>query len=69
MPVSSWSARARPRSRDPVWIAATRPYSVSLATATASASSLTTITGATGPKISSWKAGIAGVTPPSTVGE
>ena len=44
-------------------MAATSPYSVSLATATASASSRTTMTGATGPKISSRKAGIFGGDP------
>src|SRR6266540_3169906 len=45
MPVRSRWARSRPRSGEPVCTAATRPYSVSLATATASASSRTTTTG------------------------
>jgi hypothetical protein len=36
--------------------------------ASASSSVSTTVTGATGPKISSVKAGISGVTPTSTVG-
>jgi hypothetical protein len=49
-------------------MAAVRPYSVRLASATASASVANVVTGATGPKISSRKAGMSGATSPSTVG-
>ena len=45
-----------------------RPYSLALASSTASSSLLTRVTGATGPKISSVKAGCVGVTSASTVG-
>ena len=44
------------------------PYSLSLASASASSSVSNTTTGATGPKISSRQAGLSGVTSVSTVG-
>ncbi|MNJ63571.1 hypothetical protein D3C77_594840 [compost metagenome] len=59
------SRRARPVSRDKM--AALRPYSVSLASATASSSLSNGTTTATGPKISSLKAGLSRFTPLSTV--
>src|SRR5215471_5353022 len=68
MPDRMRRAMASPRSSEPVRTAAESPYSLALATATAS-SSPTTITGATGPKISSLKARIGGVTRPRTVVE
>ena len=68
MPVFSRSAISSPRSIEPVWMAATSPYSVAFAVRTASSTSFTTTTGATGPKISSRMAAMDGVTPASTVG-
>ena len=54
MPVCSWLAMASARSSLRVMTPADRPYSVSLAMATASASLENGITGTTGPKVSSW---------------
>ncbi len=67
-PVANLPASTRPRSTDPVCTAATSPYPPRLATSTASSSSATTMTGATGPKISWVNAGMSAVTPVSTVG-
>src|ERR1700738_3305668 len=56
------------RARSAETTAAARPYFVMLASASASSSSRNVVIGATGPKISSSKAAIPGVTPVMTVG-
>ena len=67
-PASIRSANFLPASVSPVHRFEPRPKSVSLATRSASSASFTRITAATGPKVSSWYAGIPGRTFVSTVG-
>ena len=67
-PASTFSASFFPRSTSDVQMLEPSPKSVSLATRRASSASLTRITAATGPKVSSSYAGIPGLTFASTVG-
>ena len=68
MPDSSWAATAAARSRLPDWTAADEPVLGGVRQLDASSSVLKVVTAATGPKISSLKAAISGVTSRRTVG-
>src|SRR5499427_434979 len=67
-PARARSAKARPRSRSAVNTAAVSPYGEALVSSRACSAEPTSMTGTTGPNVSSRAISIAVVTPSSTVG-